>query len=77
MARFEARMRADPMNRSRVDELLPLVEGLQGQLHSPVDLGCPCIVVDTADGYRPSLDSIIERIERFYSDVRVARTEIR
>lgn len=24
----------------------------------PVDLGCPCLVVDTEDGYRPPLDEI-------------------
>jgi predicted kinase len=68
VARFESRMRADPLNRSRVDELLPMVKGLQDRLHDPVHLDCPCIVVDTVDGYSPSLDTITENIERFYND---------
>ena len=57
-ARFEARMRADPLNRGRVDALLPQVVGLNARLAEPLDLGCPCIVVDTADGYAPSIAEI-------------------
>ena len=66
VARFEARMRVDPINEHRVDALLPYVEELQTQLFEPLDLGCPCLVVDTTDGSTPSIDEIAVEISRGY-----------
>jgi len=37
---------------------------LQARLAEPLDLGCPCIVVDTTDGYRPPVDEIAAEIVR-------------
>jgi predicted kinase len=64
MARFEARMRADPLNHERVDALLPQVADLQARLVEPLDLGCRCIVVDTTDGYSPSIEEIVSELVR-------------
>lgn len=63
-ARFEARMRTDPLNRDRVDALLPQVAELNAQLDEPLDLGCACIVVDTTDGYVPSIGTIVAEIRQ-------------
>jgi predicted kinase len=64
MARFEARMRADPLNRGRVDALLPQVAALAAVLVEPLDLGCPWIVVDTTDGYVPSIEEVVTELVR-------------
>jgi predicted kinase len=64
--RFVARMRADPLNRHRVDALMPWVLQLQAQLFEPLDLGCPCVVVDTTNGYVPAIDEIAAEISRQY-----------
>jgi AAA domain len=61
-ARFEARMRADPINRHRVDALLPTVVQLQHDMHEPLDLGCPRIVVDTTNGCDPTIDEVVTEI---------------
>ena len=66
MGRFEARMRVDPLNEHRVDALLPYVEELQPQLLEPLDLGCPCILVDTTDGFEPGVEEIAAEILRQY-----------
>jgi predicted kinase len=62
VARFEARMRADPLNRHRVDALMPTVVRLQHDMHEPLDLGCPHIVVDTTNGCDPTIDEIVAEI---------------
>jgi predicted kinase len=66
LRRFETRMRVDPLNEHRVDALLPYVEDLQSQLFEPLDLGCPCILVDTTDGFVPDIEQIAAEIERGY-----------
>jgi hypothetical protein len=66
VGRFEARMRVDPLNEHRVDALLPYVEELQAQLLEPLDLGCPCILVDTTDGFEPGVEEIAAEILRQY-----------
>jgi predicted kinase len=64
MERFEARMRLDPLNRDRVDALLRDVVELNAQLSQPLALGYRCIVVDTTDGYTPSVDAIAAQIRQ-------------
>jgi predicted kinase len=66
VTRFEARMRVDPVNQHRVDALLPYVEELQEQLFEPLDLGCPCVVVDTTEGFSPQVEEIAAEISRQY-----------
>ncbi len=66
--RFERRMRADPLcGDARLRKLLLLVRELQADLFDPLDFACPLIVVDTDDGYRPSLVTLTEQIDRLYS----------
>lgn len=64
MERFVTRMRADPLNRDRVDTLLSEVVELDARLVEPLDLDCACIVVDTTHGYRPSVDDVAAEILR-------------
>jgi AAA domain len=67
LARFERRMRADPLcGDARLRALLPLVVELQSELAEPLAFGCPCIVVDTDDGYEPTLQAIVSRIDAIY-----------
>ncbi len=68
VARFEGRMRADPLcGEARLRKLLPLAESLQADLYEPLALDCPLIVVDTDDGYAPPLQHVIDRIDEIYS----------
>ena len=63
--RWELRMRRDPLcgeNRLR-GHLRPLVDRLDEELYEPLDFGCPALLVDTDNGYRPSLRS--RRRDRF------------
>jgi predicted kinase len=61
--RFAARMRVDPLfGEQKVQELLPLVTRLQGELYEPLDLGCRTIVIDTTDGYDPPLAQVVAEI---------------
>jgi hypothetical protein len=63
LARFERRMRDDPLcGEARLRELLPLAERLQSDLYEPLTLDCPLIVVDTDDGYTPTLQKVIDQI---------------
>jgi hypothetical protein len=67
LARFERRMRADPLcGEARLRTLLPLVVKLQSELSEPLAFGCPCIVVDTDDGYEPTLQTIVSRVDAMY-----------
>ena len=68
MARFERRMRDDPLcGEARLRKLRPLAERLQSELSEPLAFGCPLIVVDTDDGYTPTLQAVLERIDEMYS----------
>jgi predicted kinase len=68
MDRFERRMRADPLcGTARLRKLLPLAEELQSELFEPLDFACPCILVDTGDGYSPPLEHVVARIDELYS----------
>ena len=68
MARFERRIRDDPLcGEARLRKLRPLAERLQSELSEPLTFGCPLIVVDTDDGYTPTLQAVLERIDEMYS----------
>jgi hypothetical protein len=66
LARFEARTRADPLRAADLDALRAEVIPLCRDLDQPLDLGCPCIVVETDDGYDPSLDELVATVVRGY-----------
>ena len=53
--------------RARLRKLRPLAERLQSELSEPLAFGCPLIVVDTDDGYTPTLQAVLERIDEMYS----------
>ena len=66
--RFEKRMRDDPLcGNARLRELLPLATRLQEVLHDPLALSCPVVLVDTDDGYAPSLEVVVGEIDALYS----------
>lgn len=62
VTRWEERLARDPLRRDRVPQLLPTIRWLQESLVEPLELGCETLVVDTDDGYRPSLDVIVARL---------------
>ncbi len=68
LERFERRMRDDPLcGDRRLRKLMALAERLQAQLYEPLALSCPVVVVDTDDGYAPSLEGVIAEIDALYS----------
>lgn len=68
VARFERRMRDDPLcGETRLRKLLPLAERLQSELFEPLAFDCPLIVVDTDDGCTPSVPVVIEQVDEIYS----------
>jgi hypothetical protein len=62
LGRFVARTQADGLRREDLADLVALVTPLCSDLREPVELGCPCIVVDTDDGYRPGIEAIAASI---------------
>jgi hypothetical protein len=67
LERFERRMRDDPLcGDQRLQKLMPLAESLQTQLQEPLALSCPVVVVNTDDGYAPSLEGVIGGIDALY-----------
>ena len=66
--RWEQRMRNDPLcGETRLQKLVPVVERLNSELHEPLDFGCPSVVVNTDNGYQPTLDALIAQIDDVYS----------
>lgn len=68
--RWELRMRQDPLcGENRLNTLIPLVNRLNEELAEPLDFGCPVFIVDTDDGYRPSLalEVLVSQIDSIYS----------
>src|ERR1700722_5233879 len=66
--RWELRMHQDPLcGENRLNKLRPLVKRLNEELHEPLDFGCPVVIVDTDDGYRPSLEILGAEIDSIYS----------
>ncbi len=48
-----------------VDELAPLMARVEAEQHRVVyrlSLGCPCLEVDTSDGYDPSLAELLRAL---------------
>ncbi len=68
LERWEQRMRNDPLcGEMRLQKLMPIVERLTADLNEPLDFGCPSVVVNTDDGYQPTLETIIAQIDDRYS----------
>jgi chloramphenicol 3-O-phosphotransferase len=66
--RWEQRMRDDPLcGDLRRNRLVPVVERLTSQLHEPLDFDCPSVVVNTDNGYQPTLEEVITQIDDLYS----------
>lgn len=67
LERFERRMRADPLcGEARLGKLLALAEELQSELSDPLAFDCPCIVVNTDDGYSPPMQRVLVWIDAMY-----------
>ena len=65
--RWEQRMRNDPLcGEVRLETLIPVVDRLTSALREPLDFNCPSVVVNTDNGYQPTLDAVIARIDDFY-----------
>ncbi len=61
-------MRQDPLcGDNRLKTLTPLVDRLHEELAEPLDFECPVFVVDTDDGYDPSLEELVADIDSVYS----------
>lgn len=61
-------MRQDPLcGEIRLNKLTPLVKRLDEELTEPLDFGCPVLIVDTDNGYRPSLETLVAEIDSVYS----------
>ena len=70
--RFVERMQAEPLcGEQRLTKLLPRVNHLQAELAEPLELACHTIVVDTDDGYAPTLDAVTAEIDDTYSRPKV------
>jgi DNA polymerase III delta prime subunit len=64
-ARWLSKLQGHPFRADGSAELLPTVLALQESLAEPMDLGCRTLVVDTEDGYKPSIDGIEEEVRNF------------
>ena len=66
--RWEQRIRKDPLcGYGRLAALAPTIRQLNADLNEPLDLKCPVIVVNTDNGYRPTLETIVDEIDAFYA----------
>ena len=66
--RWEARMRQDPLcGENRLNKLTPLVSRLNEELAEPLDFRCPVLTVETDNGYRPSVETLVAEIDSIYS----------
>jgi hypothetical protein len=65
--RFLDRARRDVIHAHRVDYLAAMADTWDQETASPLDLGCPNLVVDTTNGYVPSVDDVVEAIVAFAS----------
>ena len=64
-ARWLSKLQGQPLRADSSGELLATVLALQESLADPMDLGCRTLVVDTEDGYEPSVDGVEEEIRNF------------
>ena len=66
--RWEQRMRSDPLcGEVRLKKLVPVVERLNSELQEPLDFDCPSVLVNTDNGYQPTLEALIAQIDDLYS----------
>ena len=66
--RWEHRMRNDPLcGEMRLKKLVPVVERLNSELHEPLDFDCSSVLVNTDNGYQPTLEAVIAQIDELYS----------
>jgi hypothetical protein len=66
--RWEQRMRNDPLcGEKRLKKLVPVVKRLNWELREPLDFDCPSIVVNTDNGYQPTMEAVIAQIDDLYS----------
>jgi predicted kinase len=73
--RFRARTLADPLRGGDLESLVAEAAPLFGELWEPLELDCPCLVVDTDGDYKPSLDELVaEVVERFAPHLKVLAT---
>lgn len=68
--RWQAKLEADRLRRDQVRELLPTVLELEKSLVDPIDLGCPILIVDTSDGYRPTLSQLEDQLRALLGGLR-------
>lgn len=53
---------------AEVRKAVPVVlERLNSELHEPLDFDCPSVVVNTDNGYQPTLEEVITQIDDLYS----------
>jgi hypothetical protein len=65
-------MSTDPLcGEARMRALAPLVKRLESELRQPLDFGGRVLVVNTDDGYHPSLNELAAKIDRVYSRPRL------
>lgn len=64
LARFETRSRSDPVHAAHVDALMLEATRLCEETFEPHELECPTLVVDTTDGYEPTIEAIVEFISK-------------
>lgn len=64
LGRWQAKASLDALQRPNIAALLPEVSRLCHDLQEPIDLCCPCLIVDTTAGYRPSIDELSRTIVR-------------
>lgn len=60
--RFRTRTLADSLRQGDLDELDAIVAPLFSELWEPIDLQCPCVVVNTDNGYDPSIDDLVAQV---------------
>ena len=61
-------MRDDPLcGELRLKKLVPIVERLNSELYESLDFDCASVVVNTDDGYQPTLEAVIAEIDDLYS----------
>ncbi len=66
--RLTARVAEDPLRAHYVDSIAEQIPRWEKETGSVLDLGCPCLVVDTTDGYDPCLDHVVAAIREFAYD---------
>ncbi len=64
-SRLIERAHTDPLQAHRLTWLETNADTWHDQTAEPLELACPRLVVDTSDGYAPSLEAIVESVTSF------------